>query len=140
MRTGVIYKIECLTNNKFIVGSSLNFKSRRSNHLWQLENNKHNNKALQNCYNKYGYDNIKFELLQENIPNLILRDVENIWIGALCAKDNDKKGGMNLIDADQKNVSESTKLKMSKAQKGKKLSDKTNLKISKGLFGRKESE
>lgn len=71
-QTGV-YKITCLVNNKFYIGSAsssrgtpsrIGFNCRIKNHIRTLNNNKHRNIILQNSWNKYGYNNFKFEILE----------------------------------------------------------------------------
>lgn len=62
---GVIYQITNLKNNKFYIGSTNNFKIRKQKHLWDLKNNKHVNKHLQNSYNKYGENVFEFKILLE---------------------------------------------------------------------------
>lgn len=62
---GVIYQITNLKNNKFYIGSTNNFKIRKRKHLWDLRNNKHVNKHLQNSYNKYGEESFEFKILVE---------------------------------------------------------------------------
>lgn len=71
-RTG-IYKITCLVNNKFYIGSAsciqstkskIGFIGRLNRHIISLKNNSHSNLVLQNSYNKYGLDNFKFEILE----------------------------------------------------------------------------
>ena len=59
---------------------------------------------LQRCFNKYGKDSLKFEIVQDNVPEDILLAVEDIWIGANCSKISDKKGGMNMRDALAQNI------------------------------------
>lgn len=56
MNTG-IYAIKNLVNNKMLVGSSVNIKSRLAKHLRMLTKNKHYNKPLQYEYNTYGSNN-----------------------------------------------------------------------------------
>ena len=63
-----------------------------------LINNKHCNKPLQSLYNKLNNKDVSFEILQEDIPEIILQYVEDIWIGASCSKIQDKKQGLNIID------------------------------------------
>lgn len=121
MRLGTIYKITCIKNEKFLYGSSINFERRKKKYFEDLKNGKYSNKILQRCYNKYGWESLKFEIILENIPENILRYVESIWIGAKCSKVDDKKLGMNFRDGDMKNFSQESKDKMSKWQIGRKL-------------------
>lgn len=60
-----IYKITNLVDNKFYIGSSKkDIKQRWNRHKWELKNNRHGNKKLQNAYNKYGLGSFKFEILE----------------------------------------------------------------------------
>jgi group I intron endonuclease len=59
-----IYKILCISNNKFYVGSSLNVIKRLKMHLWNLKRNDHHSNYLQKCYNKYSINNFKFFLIE----------------------------------------------------------------------------
>lgn len=102
MRLGVIYKVSCGDN--FLIGSSIDFPNRKASYISDLKLGKWSNRYLQRAYNKYGKDALTFSILQENIPEDILRQVENIWIGVLCARAEDNKKGMNLQDADAKRV------------------------------------
>jgi hypothetical protein len=95
-KKGLIYKI--ILGDKFIIGSTINYKERVYHHKYCLINNKHCNKPLQSIYNKLDNKNISFEILQEDIPEIILQYVEDIWIGASCSKIQDKKQGLNIID------------------------------------------
>lgn len=121
MRFGVIYKV--IVGNTFIIGSTLNKNKRKSYYLNILRKNKWNNTYLQNSWNKYGESSFVFEVLQENIPENILEHVEDIWIGALCSRAEDKRKGANMRDACRVRFSQNTKNKMSKAKIGKKLSE-----------------
>lgn len=62
--TGV-YKIICLSNNKIYIGSSNNIFKRWNEHIWELNNHKHDNKHLQDAWDKYGEENFKFEIIEE---------------------------------------------------------------------------
>lgn len=112
MRLGVIYKVNIGKN--FIVGSTINWHNRKNKYTSQLKNNKHKNQYLQNSYNKYGASLLKFDILQENVPENLLLFVEDIWIGALCGRIEDKSFGMNMRDASTVNHSKETILKLSK--------------------------
>lgn len=49
-----IYKIINVVNNKFYVGSAVDFARRKRNHWNQLRKGKHHNRHLQAAWNKYG--------------------------------------------------------------------------------------
>ena len=72
-----IYCIFTLHNSKVYIGSSKNFQKRFRKHREGLKNNRHFCKYLQNVYNKYGIDNLKFLILEETEN---LEDCELKWI------------------------------------------------------------
>lgn len=117
-----IYMITCKSNNKIYIGSSINISKRWKEHINDLKSNRHRSKYLQNCYNKYGEDSLKFEVIHECISDKkedILRD-EQFYIDTLNPEFNTLKiAGSSL---GYKPTEESRK-KMSEAQKGKKHSE-----------------
>ena len=73
--TSGIYKISTLHNNEIYIGSAKCFNKRTSLHITNLRKNKHHSKYLQSVFNKYGIDNIKFELLEEcNVEDLFIKE------------------------------------------------------------------
>lgn len=64
-----IYCIKNITNNKIYIGSAINIKNRFAQHLYQLNNNKHENPHLQNSWNKYKGENFIFEILEYTESN-----------------------------------------------------------------------
>jgi len=58
-----IYKIKI--SDKEYIGSSCNIGSRLKHHLWSLQHLKHHNRTMQNLFNKYGINNIYFEIIEE---------------------------------------------------------------------------
>lgn len=78
MRSG-IYNIRNIINNDIYIGSATNLKNRWSVHKHKLFNNKHVNIHLQRAFDKYGFENFIFEVIEYvDKPNLIGR--EQIWI------------------------------------------------------------
>lgn len=70
-----VYYIKCKVTNKQYIGSSKNIQSRLSKHFSELFNNKHRNKKLQEEFNKYGYDNFKFDIYETcNIDELLNKE------------------------------------------------------------------
>lgn len=59
-----IYKIINLKTNKCYIGSSVKLKNRIKKHLYELENDTHNNKHLLRSFKKYGVINFQVELLE----------------------------------------------------------------------------
>jgi predicted GIY-YIG superfamily endonuclease len=75
-----IYIIVNSKNNKVYVGSSIDVCKRRSRHFKALEKNIHENKHLQNSYNKYGKEYFTMYLLEyiEDENDLLVR--EQYWL------------------------------------------------------------
>lgn len=115
MRFGCIYKLTI--GNEFLFGSTIHTRKRKIHHLCQLRNNKHGNTPLQNKFNTYGENNLNFEIMQDNIPENIIEDIENVWIGANCGKIQDGKNGLNILDGCRRVYTEEDKLMMSNIQK-----------------------
>jgi group I intron endonuclease len=82
-----IYKIINVINNKFYVGSAVDFKRRKTRHFSELRNGKHNNKYLQAAWVKYGEQAFIFVIV-EDLPNdADLLMAENIWLKEHVGKD-----------------------------------------------------
>lgn len=75
-----IYKIINTYNNKFYVGSAINFTARKRRHWWGLRNNRHANKHLQAAWNKYGESSFVFVIVQELQLEDDLLEAENVWL------------------------------------------------------------
>lgn len=59
-----IYKISFNGCDRVYIGSTLNYYRRKSQHLYKLRRNNHDNIKLQKAYNKYGESNFIFEVLE----------------------------------------------------------------------------
>jgi len=70
MKSG-IYSITNIINNKRYIGRAVFIKNRFATHKRQLKDNKHKNNYLQNAWNKYGEENLLFEILEECEENLL---------------------------------------------------------------------
>lgn len=82
-----IYKIINVVNNKFYIGSAVNFSRRKTRHFSELRTNKHNNSKLQNAWNKYGEDAFVFAVVEEIKDKGLLLEVENRWLKEHVGKD-----------------------------------------------------
>ena len=70
-----IYQLRNLVNGKVYIGSSIDLKRRKVDHFKMLRGNKHYNPKLQNAYNKYGEENIVFEIIEYvSSENLLKRE------------------------------------------------------------------
>lgn len=67
------YRIKNLVNGNLYVGSSKNIYRRKNAHFGKLEAQIHENRHLQNAYNKYGKDAFEFTILKHTDPNSLLQ-------------------------------------------------------------------
>lgn len=72
MNSGV-YKITNIVTNEFYIGSSVQLSVRKNKHFAQLSRNTHNNKHLQNSFNKHSSSNFSFEILSTCPPEYCLK-------------------------------------------------------------------
>lgn len=77
-----IYKITCVMNKKIYIGSALNLRRRKAEHLYYLRKNKHDNPILQNAWNKHGGQAFTFEVLELVLPMSITAR-EQYWFNKL---------------------------------------------------------
>jgi group I intron endonuclease len=75
-----IYKILNVKNNKFYVGSAVNFTRRKRIHWWRLRRGDHSNKHLQAAWNKYGESSFVFVVVEELGEDVDLLKAENVWL------------------------------------------------------------
>jgi len=76
-----VYKILCDTNGKFYIGSSKNLYKRFLEHYRNLNKKLHDNKKLQNVYNKYGKSAFYVEILEIFDPNVVnYFDIEQKYV------------------------------------------------------------
>jgi group I intron endonuclease len=59
-----IYIITCIPTQKSIIGETGNVRKRINYHIQNLKGNRHENLYLQNAWNKYGYYNFSFNVLE----------------------------------------------------------------------------
>lgn len=77
-----IYKIINAVNNKFYVGSAVDFEKRKARHLWRLRRGDHVNKHLQAAFNKYGESSFIFVLVEHVPVDADILAAENKWLKA----------------------------------------------------------
>jgi len=147
-----IYQIRNLVNGKVYVGSAINLRARWQKHLSNLRYNKHPNIKLQNAFNKYGVDNLIFEII-ELVPNKEqLLDREQYYINTLnavnegyniCPIAGNTTGVFHTEESIQKmkvahsNISEETRKRMSEAGKRRKpISEETRRHMSEAQKGK----
>lgn len=70
-KSGVYYIINNVDGAAYI-GSSIDLVRRFSTHKWELRNNRHSNKHLQNAWNLYGEDSFRFTVVEYCAPEVML--------------------------------------------------------------------
>lgn len=115
-----VYAIINLVNQKIYIGSSKNIKKRKRDHFCLLKNNSHKNNYLQSAFNKNGMENFDWKILKHCKEEDLLKE-EQICINKYNATN--QNCGYNIaLRADRTIMSEETKRKISKKNKGNKYS------------------
>lgn len=131
-----IYKISSKLTNRCYIGSAKHYGVRRRNHLFQLQNNKHHSKILQNHVNKYGIDDLTIEVIEMLVWGFGVVDREQYYIDTINPYFNVLKVAYSTFG---RVVSEETRQKLIKSHTGKKLSQNQKEKMSKSMIGRQFS-
>lgn len=76
----VVYKITCVENGKFYIGSTVRKTQRWARHRRELRRNVHKNKNMQASWNKYGEAAFLFEVIEEVATDVELMQAEQRWI------------------------------------------------------------
>ena len=92
-----IYKIINVVNNKFYVGSAVNFSRRKARHFSELRHKKHNNRWLQASWNKHGESAFVFAIVEEVQDKRLLVEVENRWLKEHVGKEYCYNIGVNAV-------------------------------------------
>lgn len=128
-----IYNIRNIINNKIYIGSSKNLKGRWRVHKHKLLNNKHVNIHLQRSFNKYGFENFLFEVIEYVEKNNLIH-MEQKFIDLLKPEYNIRKiahnnTGVKWSNESRKNASDRMKNKepWNKGKTG--ISEETQIKI-----------
>ncbi|MCI0501747.1 MAG: GIY-YIG nuclease family protein, partial [Epsilonproteobacteria bacterium] len=128
-KTSCVYCIENLTDNKKYIGQSIDVNKRKRDHWNLLKNNKHINDHLQKSWNKNGINNFTFYIL-EVCDYSDIDERERFWIKEL--KSFDRRFGYNieLGGSSKGEVSQETRIKISKANTGRIWNDESRKKAS----------
>jgi group I intron endonuclease len=68
----VVYKISNLVDDRVYIGSAVDFKRRKREHVNDLKSNRHANIHLQRFCNKYGLNLLQFEVIEECRDDVVL--------------------------------------------------------------------
>jgi group I intron endonuclease len=148
VKSGIYIIFSQLKSERFYIGSALNLRERKWNHFSNLKNNKHPNKIIQNHYNKYGIEDLQFEILEYVEDKTKLIEREQFYIDELKPYFNICKiaGRFDNMWLG-KHHSEETRIKMSKSAIGKNIwtkdkpkSEEHKRKISNSHIGLKRSD
>jgi group I intron endonuclease len=136
-----IYQIQNLINGKVYIGSAKDLNKRKKRYFLNLKKNIHENKKLQNAFNKYGENVFEFSIIEQvDINNLI--KTEQFYINFYdCVKNGyniaPKAGNTSgLTPWLGRKHSEESKFKISKSNKGKIKSEEHRKKLSEAKKGK----
>jgi group I intron endonuclease len=129
---------------RLYIGSTVDFTARKSHHTRALEKGEHHNRILQNHFNKYGIDDLSFDIIEliefESKEHLLSR--EQYFINTNPYKNTNKPyfnitpTAGSVLGCKMPPISEEKREKLRKASTGKryalgnKLSDETKKRIS----------
>lgn len=139
-KRGGVYCITCAANNKKYIGVSNNIYTRINQHKVQL---KQNNRSAENQYfiddwNKYGYENFDYEVLEYFNLKLSKKEKEDrefYWINKLDTTNREKgynlrrdcsEYGMIALDETKKRYSEANKKRFEDPEERKKIGIKSS--------------
>lgn len=133
---GVVYSITNIKTNKIYIGQTINFKRRKSEHIYNLKNNKHRNHYLQEDFNIFGEASFIFKIEAENLNRDQRLEIETKLIQF--------HGGIESFQVYnfQDNINENIEMKnlVSKNQKGKVIKTSSIEKMREKLKGRTLSD
>ena len=143
MDTGIYLIKNTITNQIYVGSTSSSFRKRFHQHFNSLKHNKHHNKHFQSSYNKYGKENFCFIILELCEKEKCI-EREQYYIDTLLPEYNKSPTAGSMLG---NKLSEETKEKISKANKGKtghklgqKLSEETKKRLSESKKGKSLSE
>lgn len=128
-----IYKITNKVNGKFYIGSSVTCNRRQKAHWSKLKGGYHDNRHLQNAFNKYGEKKFKFEILQELPDTCTILDIETLelyFIKMMQPQYNKTEITTRNKANSQRKIKDDDPLKKPKSQKERDYSDDYKQKMS----------
>lgn len=107
---------------------------------WGANGCNYKNPYMVNAIKKYGWKNIKHEIVAEGLTEDEASDMEKTLIQKYNSANREHGYNISLGGIDRKACSDETKEKLRKANTGKVMSEESKRKISKFQMGRKRSE
>lgn len=137
-----VYKFTNVVTGKVYVGSSYNIARRYQDHFNGLLKNKSPLTRVQNSFNKHGFANFYFSILEIVDKSEELLKREQYWIDFYDSTHQDKGYNIRKIPNSNKGFKQSleTKERISKALIGRVCSEETKKKIGNSVRGGKRSE
>jgi group I intron endonuclease len=125
-----IYKIESISKpDRIYIGSAIDINKRWKGHQSNLNNNRHHSIILQNHFNKYGIDDLKFSVLAQCRKEDLFK-VEQMYLDACDTYFNISKTAGSISGVKYKYTS-IVKMKKMKSRLGKKCTEQQCYNISK---------
>ena len=140
LKESVIYAIINVMDWKLYIGSAVQARRRKQEHLSKLRNGKHCNIHLQRAFNKYGESAFRFVILTRVKDTKNLSHYEQIWINRFDFNKELYNFCPTAGNTTGRIVTEETRKKISKKNSGRKASDETKKKLSQARKGRKLSK
>lgn len=132
-RTQGIYIIFHEESNKAYIGSSVNIKTRWSNHKWELKSKRHPNSHFQRIVDKYGYNCLTYKILEIVEKEEELCNRENYYLKLL-----NKEERINHKPPERRGpISDELRAKFSISFTGRKLTEEHKEKVRQGNLGKK---
>ena len=122
-----IYKIECTSNGKLYVGSTVNLRRRWIRHVSHADANKHHCAPLQAAWSKYGRDAFTFHVLEYITDKDAILNWEQFWLDELSPTFNVLKSAGNMTGMVH---SAATRQRIADGNRGKYVSPETRHRIS----------
>ena len=126
MKISCIYIIRSKCNPyRVYIGSAIDFINRKSCHVSQLKNNKHHSKKMQRHVNKYGIDDLSFDILERVFIVDDILNKEQYYIDLLNPYFNTRPKAASNLGYKFGPMSIEYKAKISAAGKGRIVSEET---------------
>lgn len=123
-----VYAIRNVINGKLYIGSTVDFRRRRSHHYSYLQRNVHGNPHLQHAWNTHGKDSFEFLVLERCAPELLIVR-ESAWVTHYNTMD--AAYGYNLAYPERHIVTDAARKKISVALKGRPFTEEHRQNLTK---------